>query len=31
MPKTLETGVVTLLDEYEYNEEKFFEREPMYI
>ena len=31
IPKTLESGEVTLLDEHEYNEEKMFEREPMYI
>ena len=31
MQKTLQTGEVTLLNEYEYNEEKMFEREPMYI
>lgn len=31
VPKTLESGKVTLLNEYEYNEEKMFEREPMYI
>ncbi len=31
MPKTLESGKVVLLNEYEYNEEKMFEREPMYI
>ena len=29
--KTLDSGKVTLLNEYEYNEEKFFEREPMYV
>ena len=29
--KTLETGNVVLFDEYEYNEEKMFERAPMYI
>ena len=31
MPKTLKTGEITLIDEYEYNEEKSFERVPMYI
>ena len=31
MPKTLKSGEVTLLDEYEYNESKLFEREKMYI
>ena len=31
MPKTLSKGEVILLDEYAYNEEKVFEREPMYI
>ena len=29
--KTLEKGEITLLNEYEYNEEAMFEREPMYI
>ena len=29
--KTLKSGKVTLLNEYEYNESKFFERVPMYI
>ena len=29
--KSLERGEVVLLDEYEYNERKSFEREPMYI
>ena len=29
--KTFETGNITLLDEYEYMEEKMFEKEPMYI
>ena len=31
MPKTLEMGEVVLFNEHEYNEEKSFEREPMYI
>lgn len=31
MPKTLESGKVVLLNEYEYNEEKFFERVPMFV
>ena len=31
MPKTLESGKVTLLNEYEYNEEAMFKRETMYI
>ena len=29
--KTLESGEITLLDEYEYNEEKSFERVPMFV
>lgn len=29
--KTLDTGVVTLLNEYEYNEEELFKKVPMYI
>lgn len=29
--ESLEKGEVVLLDEYEYNEEKAFEREPMYV
>ena len=29
--KTLKSGKVTLVNEYEYNEEKYFERVPMYI
>ena len=29
--KTMESGKVTLLNEYEYNESKFFERVPMYV
>ena len=29
--KTLKSGKVTLLNEYEYNESKYFERVPMYI
>lgn len=29
--KSLESGKVVLLNEYEYNEEKYFEREPMYV
>jgi anaerobic ribonucleoside-triphosphate reductase activating protein len=29
--KTLEKGEVVLLNEYEYNESKYFEREPMYV
>ena len=31
IPKTLESGKVVLLDEYEYNEEKSFERVPMFV
>lgn len=31
IPKTLETGTITLLNEYEYNETKMFEKEPMFI
>ncbi len=31
MKKTLLTGKVTLLNEYEYNETKYFERVPMYV
>ena len=31
MKKTLESGKVTLLNEYEYNESKCFERVPMYV
>ena len=31
MPKTLKSGKVVLLNEYEYNEEKLFEREPMFV
>lgn len=31
VPKTLKKGKIVLLDEHEYNEEKVFEREPMYI
>ena len=31
VPKTLEAGRVIVLDEYEYNEEKSFERVPMYV
>ena len=31
MKKTLSTGEVVLLDEYEYNETKNFERVPMYV
>ena len=31
VPKTLKRGKIVLLDEREYNEEKVFEREPMYI
>lgn len=31
VPKTLSTGNIALLDEYEYNEEQKFKREPMYI
>ena len=31
IPKTLEAGRVIVLDEYEYNEEKSFERVPMYV
>ena len=31
MKKTLKTGKITLLDEYEYNESKMFEKEQMYI
>ncbi len=29
--KSLESGEVVLLNEYEYNESKYFEREPMYV
>ncbi len=29
--KSLECDRVVLLNEYEYNEEKYFEREPMYV
>ncbi|NLC48079.1 MAG: 4Fe-4S cluster-binding domain-containing protein, partial [Tenericutes bacterium] len=29
--KTLESGNITLLNEYEYNEEEVFEKVPMYI
>ena len=29
--KSLSTGTVQVLDEYEYNEEKFFKREPMFV
>ena len=31
IPKTRKARKIVLLDEYEYNEEKVFEREPMYI
>lgn len=31
MPKTLESGKVVLLNEYEYNEEEVFERVPMFV
>ena len=31
VPKTLKKGQIVLLDEREYNEEKVFEREPMFI
>ena len=31
IPKTLETGNIVLLDEYEYMEERMFEKEPMYV
>ena len=31
MKKTLETGEIILLNEYKYNEEKFFEKVPMFI
>ena len=31
IPKTLSSGKVTLLNEYEYKEEKMFEREPMFV
>ena len=31
MPKTLASGEVVVLDEYEYNESKYFERVPMYV
>ena len=31
MKKTLKEGKVVLLNEYEYNESKFFEREPMFV
>ena len=32
VPKTLEHGEVVLLNEYEYNEEKFFEKKvPMFV
>ena len=31
MPKTLKSHKVVLLNEYEYNEEKLFEREPMFV
>ena len=31
VPKTLNTGKVVVLDEYEYNEEKSFERVPMFV
>lgn len=31
VPKTLKKGKIVLLDEHVYNEEKVFEREPMYI
>lgn len=31
IPKTLENGQIVLLDEKEYNEEKIFQREPMFI
>ena len=31
MPKTLESGQITLLDEHEYNEEEVFEKAPMYV
>ncbi len=31
MKKTLSSGKVTLLNEYEYNETKYFERVPMYV
>ena len=29
--RTLESGKITLLNEYEYNESKYFERVPMYV
>lgn len=29
--KTLETGVITTINEYEYNEEKLFEKEPIFV
>ena len=31
IPKTLESGEIVLLDEYEYNEEKSIERVPMFV
>lgn len=31
MPKTLKSGKVIVLNEYEYNESKVFERAPMYV
>ena len=31
IPKTLSSGKITLLNEYEYKEEKNFEKEPMFV
>ena len=31
IPKNLESGNIVLLDEYEYMEEKMFEKEPMFV
>ena len=31
IPKTLSSGKITLLNEYEYKEEKIFEKEPMFV
>ena len=31
VPKSLQRGEVVLFNEYEYNEERYFEREPMFI
>jgi anaerobic ribonucleoside-triphosphate reductase activating protein len=31
VPETLKRGEVVLFNEYEYNEERYFEREPMFV